>query len=83
VVGVIYGLSPNGPLDKQLKLSNPLYQNAGNWLLGAEGRAMGFSTDVLLRVGGYFNTGVGTGAYGDYIEDSFMIELGADYSDGL
>jgi RHS repeat-associated protein len=83
VVGVIYVLSPNGPLDKQLKLSNPLYQNAGNWLLGAEGRAMGFSTDVLLRVGGYFNAGVGTGAYGDYIEDSFMIELGADYSDGL
>lgn len=52
-------------------------------VLPAEGRAMGFSTDTLLRVGGFFNHKVGTGAYGDDIEDSFMIKLGAEYYDTL
>ncbi len=43
---------------------------------------MGFSIDTLLRGGGYTNHTIGTGAYGDDIEDSFMIELGAGYYDG-
>jgi RHS repeat-associated protein len=79
----VWGLRSRGPLDRQLKRTNPLYQNAGNWLLGAQGRAMGFPTDTLLRAGGFFNHRVGPGDYGDDIEDSFMIKLGAEYYDGL